>query len=41
MSAFKLFLQYFATGSSCQDYEEHEFVENLSEETQIIDLFTH
>ena len=39
----KLFLQYFATGSdtaSCQDYEEYEFVECLSEETQIIDLFT-
>ena len=43
MSAFKLFLQYFATGSdtaSCQDYEEYEFVDYLSEETQI-DLFTH
>ena len=43
MTAFKPFLQYFATGSdiaSCQDYEEHEFVECLSEETQIIDLFT-
>ena len=39
----KSFLQYFATGSgtaSCQDYEEYEFVECLSEETQIIDLFT-
>ena len=38
----KLFLQYFATGSdtaSCQDYEEYEFVECLSKETQIIDLF--
>ena len=37
------FLQYFATGSGtalCQDYEECEFVECLSEETQIIDLFT-
>ena len=37
----KSFLQYFATGSgttSCQDYEEYEFVECLSEETQIIDL---
>ena len=36
-------LQYFATGSgtaSCQDYEEYEFVDCLSEETQIIDLFT-
>ena len=35
----KPFLQYFATGSctaSCQDYEEYEFVECLSEETQII-----
>ena len=43
MTAFKPFLQYFATGSdiaSCQDYEEHEFVECLSEETQITDLFT-
>ena len=40
----KSFLQYFATGSgtaSCQDYEEYEFVECLSEETQIIDLFKH
>ena len=39
----KSFLQYFATGSgtaSCQDYEEYEFVECLSEETPIIDLFT-
>ena len=39
----KSFLQYFATGSgtaSYQDYEEYEFVEWLSEETQIIDLFT-
>ena len=37
-------LQYFATGSdtsSGQDYEEYEFVECLSEETQIIDLFKH
>ena len=36
MPAFKPFLQYFATGSdtaSCQDYEEYEFVECLSEET--------
>ena len=44
MPAFKPFLQYFATGSdtaSCQDYEENEFVECLSEEIQIIDLFTH
>ena len=44
MSAFKPFLQYFATGSdtaSCQDYEEYEVVEFLSEETQIIDFFTH
>ena len=43
MPAFKQFLQYFATGSdttSCQDYEKYEFVECLSEETQIIDLFT-
>ena len=39
----KSFLQCFATGSgtaSYQDYEEYEFVECLSEETQIIDLFT-
>jgi len=44
MSAFKPFLQYFASGSdtaSCQDYQEYEFVECLSEEIQIIDLFTH
>ena len=44
MSAFQLFLQYFAEGSnkaSCQDYEEYEFVECLSEETQIINTFTH
>ena len=41
---FKPFLQYFATGpdtGSCQDYEEYEFVECLSEETQIFGLFTH
>ena len=40
----KPFLQYFATGSdtaSCQDYEEYEFVECMSEETRIIDLFKH
>ena len=44
MSAFKPFLQYFATGSgttSCQDYEEYKFVECLSEETQITHVFTH
>ena len=44
MSAFKPFLQYFAIGydtASCQDYEENEFVECLSQETQIIDIFTH
>ena len=44
MSAFKPFLQYFTRGSdtaSCQDYEEYEVAEFLSEETQIIDLFTH
>ena len=38
------FLQYFATGSDTalyQDNEEYEFVECLSEENQIIDLFTH
>ena len=41
---FKPFLQYFATGSDtalCQDYEEYEFVECVTEETQMIDLFTH
>ena len=40
--AFKLFLQYFATGSDtslCKDYEEYEFVECLLEETEIIDLY--
>ena len=44
MPAFKPFLQYFAIGSdtaSCQDYEEYEFVDCLSEETQIIDLHLH
>ena len=44
ISAFKPFLQYFAIGSdaaSCPDYEEYEFVELLSEENQIINLFTH
>ena len=47
MSGFKLVLEYFATGSetaSCQDYEEYEFVQCLSEDAQIIDLlrgFTH
>ena len=44
MSAFQPFLQYFAAGSdiaSCQDYEEKEFVECFSKETQIIDIFTH
>ena len=44
MPAFKPFLQYFAAGSdtaSCQDYEEYEFVECLSEEAQIIDLHLH
>ena len=44
MSAFKPFLHYFATGSdtaSYQDYEEYQFVEFLSEENQIINLFTH
>ena len=44
MSVFKPFLQYFARGSdtpSSQDYEEYEVAEFLSEETQIIDLFTH
>ena len=41
MSAFKLFLQYFATGSDnalFQDYEKYEFVECLSEETRIINI---
>ena len=44
MSAFQPFLQQFAAASdtaSCQDYEEKEFVECFSEETQIIDIFTH
>ena len=44
MSAFKPFLQYFATGSgttSYQDYEEYKFVECFSEETQITHLITH
>ena len=44
MSAFKSFLQNFATGSdtaSCQDYQEYEFVERLSKKTQIFDLFKH
>ena len=44
MSAFKRFLRYFVTGSytiSSQDYEGYEFVKSLSEETQIMDLFTH
>ena len=43
ISAFKTFLQHFAIGSdaaSCPDYEEYEFVELLSEENQIINLFT-
>ena len=34
----KSFLQYFATGSgtaSCQDYEEYEFVECLSEKHKL------
>ena len=38
------FCNIFAAGSdstSCQDYEKYEFVEYLSEETQINDLFTH
>ena len=42
MSACPPFLQYFAAGSdtaSCQDYEEKEFVECFSEETQIIDVY--
>ena len=46
MSAFQPFLHYFAAESdtvSCQDYEEKEFAECFSEETQItyIDIFTH
>ena len=44
MSAFQPFLQHFAAASdtpSCQDYEEKEFFECFSEETQIIDIFTH
>ena len=43
MPVFKPFLQYFATGSGialCQDYEEYEFVECLSEETQL-STYTH
>ena len=43
MSAFKPFMQYFARGSdtaSRKDYEKYEFVERLSEETRITDLFT-
>ena len=38
MSTFQPFLQYFAAGSDtalCQHYEEKEFVERFSEETQI------
>ena len=44
LSAFQPFLQYFTAGSdiaSFQDYEEKEFVECFSEETQLIDIFTH
>ena len=44
MSVFKPVLQYFATGSdtaSCEDFEEYEFPDRLSEETQIVDSFTH
>ena len=44
MSAFQPFLQHFAAASdtaSCQDYEEKEFVEFFSEDSQIIDIFTH
>ena len=44
MSAFQQSLQYFAAESDtalCQDYEEKEFVECFSEETQIIDILTH
>ena len=44
MLAFQPFLQHFAPASdtaSCQDYEEKEFVECFSKETQIIDIFTH
>ena len=40
---FKLFLQYFATGSdttSCQDYKEYEFVVCLSQEIQIVNLIS-
>ena len=43
MLTFKLFLQYFVIGSdttSCQDYKEYEFVECLSEETQIVDIIS-
>ena len=44
MPAFKLSLQYFATGSdtaSCQDFEGYLFVDCLSEKTQINNLLTH
>ena len=32
---------HISSPRSCQDIEEYEFVESLSEETQIIDLFKH
>ena len=43
MSAFQLFLQYFAAGSDTAslDHEEKKFVEWFLEETQIIDIFRH
>ena len=44
MSAFQPFFAIFCCRSdtaSRQDYEEKEFVECFSEETQIIDIFTH
>ena len=41
LSCFCKFNCYRSDTTSCQDYEEYEFVECLSEETQIIDLFKH
>ena len=44
MSVLTPFFAIFALGSdttSCQDYDEYKMCECLSEETQIIDIFTH
>ena len=44
MSAFKSFLQNFATGSdtaSYQDYKEYEFVECLSEKTHYLNTVSY